>query len=86
MLAAPLALTQPLGAAAIGMAADGRQAHRPPAASIDEIRPLWKAEREQIEHALSLCGGNVLQAAARLEISDSTIYRKRRAWLERGDA
>jgi DNA-binding NtrC family response regulator len=44
------------------------------------IRPLWLVEKQAIEEAVELCGGNVLQAAARLGISDSTIYRKRRAW------
>ena len=39
--------------------------------SLDEM------ERELIELALDQAGGNVLQAAARLEISPSTLYRKR---------
>jgi two-component system repressor protein LuxO len=34
-------------------------------------------ERELIELALEQAGGNVLQAASRLEISPSTLYRKR---------
>jgi len=38
---------------------------------------LAELERDLIELALELCGGNVLQAAARLEISPSTLYRKR---------
>jgi len=38
---------------------------------------LSELERDLIELALELCGGNVLQAAARLEISPSTLYRKR---------
>jgi DNA-binding NtrC family response regulator len=38
---------------------------------------LAELERDLIELALELCAGNVLQAAARLEISPSTLYRKR---------
>jgi len=38
---------------------------------------LSELERDLIELALELCGGNVLQASARLEISPSTLYRKR---------
>lgn len=44
------------------------------------IRPLWQEEREAIERAIRLCDGNVAEAADRLQISDSTIYRKRRKW------
>lgn len=46
----------------------------------NEIRPLWQEERAVIERAVSLCDGNVPKAAALLEISASTIYRKRAAW------
>lgn len=45
-----------------------------------QIRPLWEQERAIIERAIALCGGNVIEAAARLGISDSTIYRKRARW------
>ncbi len=44
------------------------------------IRPLWQVERDAIEEAIRLCGGNIPRAAALLEISPSTIYRKRQAW------
>ncbi len=41
----------------------------------------WRdQERAIIETAVAACGGNVAQAAAALEISPSTIYRKRLAW------
>ena len=46
----------------------------------ESIRPLEDVEREIIEHAIDLCGGNVPKAAARLGVSASTIYRKRTAW------
>ncbi len=37
-------------------------------------------ERQCIEFALDAAGGNIPRAAAMLEISPSTIYRKRQAW------
>jgi two-component system repressor protein LuxO len=46
------------------------------------IRPLWMVEKEIIERAISLCDGNIPKAAAMLEISPSTIYRKKVAWGE----
>jgi two-component system repressor protein LuxO len=45
-----------------------------------EIRPLWLEEKEVIERAIRLCDGNVPKAAALLEISASTVYRKRATW------
>ena len=44
------------------------------------IRPLWLAEKEIIEDAIAQCGGNIPRAAALLEVSASTIYRKRERW------
>lgn len=54
-----------------------------PAAAINsaaEIRPMWVVEKETIENAIAACDGNIPQAAALLELSPSTIYRKRLAW------
>jgi two-component system repressor protein LuxO len=54
-----------------------------PAAAPDparRIRPLSVVEREAIEEAVALCGGNIPKAAAFLGISPSTLYRKRAAW------
>lgn len=50
------------------------------------IRPLWIVEREIIEAAIAACDGNIPRAAAFLEISPSTIYRKKQAWeaIDRG--
>ncbi|ODN71725.1 sigma-54-dependent transcriptional regulator [Methylobrevis pamukkalensis] len=42
------------------------------------IRPLWMAEAQIIEEAIEAFDGNIARAAAALEISPSTIYRKRR--------
>ena len=44
------------------------------------IKPLADVEREAIEHAIELCDGNVPKAAALLEVSPSTIYRKKQGW------
>ena len=51
-----------------------------PAPGERAIRPLWQIEREAIEEAIRRCNGNVPRAAALLELSPSTIYRKRQAW------
>ena len=44
------------------------------------IEPLWTVEKRVIERAIRLCGDNIPKAAALLEISPSTIYRKRQQW------
>lgn len=51
-----------------------------PATVGKEIEPYWIQERRIIEDALSAFGGNLARAAAALEISPSTIYRKRERW------
>ncbi|MCP4011134.1 MAG: sigma-54-dependent Fis family transcriptional regulator [Proteobacteria bacterium] len=50
------------------------------APDISSIRPLAIVERELIENAIKSCHGNVPRAAALLEVSPSTIYRKKQAW------
>lgn len=44
------------------------------------IRPMWQVERETIQNAIDFCDGNVLTAAVLLELSPSTVYRKKLAW------
>lgn len=44
------------------------------------IRPMWQVEREAIQNAIDFCDGNVLNAAVLLELSPSTVYRKKLAW------
>lgn len=44
------------------------------------IRPLWMEERDIIERAISICDGNIPKAAVMLDISPSTIYRKKQGW------
>jgi DNA-binding NtrC family response regulator len=45
-----------------------------------KIRPLWQIEKQVIEETIEHCDGNIPRAAALLEISPSTIYRKRQQW------
>ncbi len=74
-------LPPPLGTGAAGPGgrdANGAAHHN------GEIRPLWQVERDAIEHAISACNGNISKAAALLEISASTIYRKKQAWEAAG--
>ncbi|WP_107851513.1 sigma-54-dependent transcriptional regulator [Oceanimonas marisflavi] len=51
-----------------------------------QIRPLWLQEKEIIERSIRLCDGNIPRAAALLEISASTIYRKRMGWEKMQEA
>jgi two-component system repressor protein LuxO len=50
------------------------------------VAPFWEQERAIIESAIEAHAGNIARAAAALEISPSTIYRKRQAWSERRTA
>ena len=45
-----------------------------------DIRPLWLEEKQIIERAIGICSGNIPKAAALLDVSASTIYRKRQVW------
>ena len=51
-----------------------------------EIIPLWLSEKQTIEAAIKQCDGNVPKAAALLDISASTIYRKRQHWEDQQNA
>jgi two-component system repressor protein LuxO len=57
-----------------------------PAPEPRPVRPLWQVEKEAIEEAIAASDGNIPRAAALLEISASTIYRKRMAWEAEGRA
>ncbi|BBK35913.1 sigma-54-dependent Fis family transcriptional regulator [Allostella sp. ATCC 35155] len=50
----------------------------------ERIRPLWQTEKEEIERAITICAGNITEAAALLQINPSTIYRKKQKWHEDG--
>lgn len=40
------------------------------------VRPLRETENEAIQHALAQCNGNILRAAALLQVAPSTLYRR----------
>ncbi len=67
-------------------AAQSRDPDDPPADAGDLgrlaelIRPLDVVEREAIENAIELCGGDVRKAAVFLGIAPATIYRKLKSW------
>ncbi|CAM3039271.1 sigma-54-dependent transcriptional regulator [Vibrio rarus] len=44
------------------------------------IKPMWQVERETIQNAIQHCDGNVLNAAVLLDLSPSTVYRKKQQW------
>ena len=48
--------------------------------SMMDIKPLWMVEKEAIEKAIEVCDGNIPKAAAMLDVSPSTIYRKKQGW------
>ena len=63
-----------------GVAAPAEPAPRPDRRPA--ILPMWQQEQRINEDAIASFGGNVSLAAAALEISPSTIYRKRQGWAE----
>ncbi len=73
MLPSPLGAGRPDGA----NAAPVMSAHR---AGVPSVKPLWQVEREAIEQAIRVCDGNIPRAASLLEVSPSTLYRKRLSW------
>ena len=48
----------------------------------EHIRPLAEVERDAIERAIRICGGNIPKAAHFLGVSASTLYRKKQSWEE----
>jgi two-component system repressor protein LuxO len=77
-------ITMPMLAAA-DIESRGVVAHAEPAPRAERrpaILPMWQQEQRIIEDAIASFGGNVSLAAAALEISPSTIYRKRQGWAE----
>lgn len=47
------------------------------------IKPLWQTEKEAILAALAETGDDIPRAAALLEVSPSTLYRKLNVWRQR---
>lgn len=50
--------------------------------SPQQIEALWLIEKRYIEQAISACDNNIPKAAAMLDVSPSTIYRKMKSWEE----
>ncbi|WP_019614096.1 sigma-54-dependent transcriptional regulator [Psychromonas ossibalaenae] len=48
--------------------------------SFSAVKPLADVEKDAIENAINFCDGNIPKAAALLDVSPSTIYRKKQAW------
>ena len=62
---------------------DASEAHVPSIPVMrDLVLPMWRQEQKIIEDAIHSFAGNIALAAAALELSPSTIYRKRQAWAE----
>ncbi len=80
MLPPPLSPGAAAPMAVAAVAAGPGPAAPPRADDLSAIRPLWVVEKETIERAIDLCGGNIPKAAALLGISPSTIYRKKITW------
>ncbi len=51
--------------------------------STSNIIPLSEVERRAIENAISICDGNIPEAALRLGTSAATIYRKKITWADK---
>ncbi|WP_404406008.1 sigma 54-interacting transcriptional regulator [Pelagibacterium halotolerans] len=78
-------LVTPEMANAADIEARGPIGAEPPVSSaMPAILPMWQQEQRIIEDALAAYGGNIARAAAALEISPSTIYRKKLNWEREG--
>jgi len=49
---------------------------------VTSIRPLWQCEKQVVEEAIEICGGNISRAAGYLEVNPSTLYRKIKNWKD----
>ncbi|MCU7834319.1 MAG: sigma-54 dependent transcriptional regulator [gamma proteobacterium symbiont of Taylorina sp.] len=47
-----------------------------------QIIPLSEVERNAVNNAIAVCGGNIPLAAKKLGVSPSTVYRKKQSWGE----
>ena len=50
--------------------------HAPQNPEKGTIKPMWQIEHDHIKQVIGACGGNVSKAAALLELSPATIYRR----------
>ena len=75
-------LSRPPAARAASAAAGGSAPADPVA--LVTIEPLATVERRVIEQAIALCKGNIPEAARKLEVAPSTIYRRLAQWAASG--
>lgn len=55
---------------------------KPAEFSQSDIEPLWLVEKRYIEQSIDACDNNIPKAAALLDVSPSTLYRKIKSWEE----
>ena len=79
-LVEPHMLPLPLARAGLGNSSAAVHNMDAGAGSSLRIKPLADVERDAIQEALKLTDGNVPRAAALLEVSPSTLYRKLARW------
>ena len=48
----------------------------------NDVKALWLAEKEYIEHVIKICLSNIPKASSLLDVSPSTLYRKIKSWEE----
>jgi two-component system repressor protein LuxO len=77
--ASPAILVRPDTVGSNG-SASGVMTGNPPLPAAVKVEPLWVLEKRAIENAIRVYADNIARAAAALEISPSTIYRKRQGW------
>ncbi|MEM5518045.1 sigma-54 dependent transcriptional regulator [Henriciella sp. AS95] len=72
----------PAAASSLSATPGAHMSDLPPASPAPDYgcEPLWLTEKKSIERAITLCRGNIVAAAKRLEINPSTIYRKKAGW------
>jgi DNA-binding NtrC family response regulator len=75
-------------AAVVGRAPTRGAMAGPPQGYDDAMRaivgvPLERMERDFIEATIALCDGSIPRAARMLEVSPSTLYRKREVWAKK---
>jgi two-component system repressor protein LuxO len=63
-------------------AANQNQTSRNAAVQLGAVKPLWQTEKDAIMAALATVGDDIPRAAAMLEVSASTLYRKLQAWRQ----
>ena len=47
-----------------------------------KLKTLEEFERDYIEMVIHMCRGNISKAAEILDVSASTLYRKRAGWMQ----